>query len=148
MGTEDIPQRPERPLGVTALTIWDGVMVGVVPAIRSGIIIANTSNQESISILTLCLATGIPIAIVSAAFGTFRGNDRARLSLLVLLTIYFSLNAFQSVILLVSSDLIPEEQLSSVWRIITAIISVGINLWYFLRPKTIAFFRKPIEQNN
>jgi len=52
MGTEDIPQRPERPLGVTTLAIWDGVMVGVVPAITSGIIIANTSNQESISILT------------------------------------------------------------------------------------------------
>ena len=148
MGTEDISQRPERPLGVTALAIWDGVMVGVVPAISSGIIIANTSNQESISILTLCLATGIPIAIVSAAFGTFRGNDRARLSLLVLLTIYFSLNAFQNVTLLVSGDLIPEEQLTSIWRILTAIISVGINLWYFLRPKTIAFFRKPIKQSN
>lgn len=148
IGTEDIPQRPERPLGVIALTIWDGVMVGVVPAIRSGIIIANTSNQESISILTLCLATGIPIVIVSAAFGTFRGNDHARVSLLVLLTIYFSLNAFQNVTLLVFGDLIPEEQLTSFWRIFVAIISVCINLWYFLRPKTIAFFRKPIEQSN
>lgn len=74
MGAENIPQRPERPLGVTVLTIWDGVMIGVVPAIKSGIIIANTTNQESISLLTLCLATGIPIAIISAAFGTFRGN--------------------------------------------------------------------------
>ena len=123
-------------------------MVGVVPATRSGIIIANTPNQENISILTLCLATGIPIAIVSAAFGTFRGNDHARVSLLVLLTIYFRLKAFQIVTLLVSGDLIPEEQLTSIWRIFTTIVSVGPNLWSFLRPKTIAFFHKPIEQSN
>jgi len=58
------------------------------------------------------------------------------------------LNAFQNVTLLVSGDLIPEEQLTSIWGIFTAIISVGIILWYFLRPKTIAFFRKPIEQSN
>ncbi len=83
IGTEGIPLHPERMLEVTGLAIWDAVMVRVVRAIRSGIIIANTSNQEIISIPSLCLATRMPIAIVSAAFGTFRGNDRARVSLLV-----------------------------------------------------------------
>jgi hypothetical protein len=79
IGTED----PERTFGVTGLAIWDAVMVRVLRAIRSGIIIANTSNLEIISIPSLCPATRMPIAIVSASFGTFRGNDRARVSLLV-----------------------------------------------------------------
>ena len=83
IGSEDIPQQLERMLGVTGLAIWDAFMVRGVRAIRSGIIIANNSNQEIISIPRLNLATGILIAIVSAAFGTFRGNDRARVSLLV-----------------------------------------------------------------
>jgi hypothetical protein len=81
-------------------------MVGVVTAIRSGIIIANTANQKNVSILTLCLSSGVPIVIVSAAFGTFEGNDRARLSLLVLLTIYFSMKAFYNVTLLILGALV------------------------------------------
>jgi hypothetical protein len=79
IGTEE----PERTLGVAGLAIWDAVMVRVVRVIRSGIIIANTSNLEIISIPSLCLATRMPIAILSAAFDTFRGKDSSRVSLLV-----------------------------------------------------------------
>lgn len=145
MDAEDYPQRPERPLGVTLLTIWDGVSVGLIPAMRSGIIIASNSNQEQISLIALCLAIGLPIVIVTAALGTFRGDDRARLGLLILLTLYFGLNAFQNAVLLASGNLTPDDQLRSVSEILSAIITDGVNLWYFLRPQTIAYFRKPIE---
>ena len=74
---EDQPHRPDRPLGVTILSIWDGVTVGVIPALRMGITIAGSQNLEDISILTLCVSIGLPITIVMAALSTFQGNDRA-----------------------------------------------------------------------
>ncbi len=88
---------------MTILSIWNGVTVGVMPALRMGITIAGSQNLEDISILTLCVSIGLPITIVMSAMGTFQGNDRARLSLLILLTIYFGLNMFQNVVLLIST---------------------------------------------
>ena len=142
---EDQPQRPDRPLGVTILSIWYGVTVGVIPALRMGITIAGNQNLEDISILTLCVSIGLPITNVMAALGTFQGNDRARLSLLILLTIYFGLNTFQNVVLLISGGFSPEDQVRISVGIIGAILMVVLNLWYFLRPNTITFFRRPVE---
>jgi len=148
LDSEDQTQRPDRPIGVSILSIWDGVSVGVIPALRMGIMIASNPNLEEISILTLCVSIGLPITIVTAAMGTYRGSDTARLSLLILLTIYFGLNAFQNVILLVSGGLTPEDQVRNSAGIIGAILTVGINLWYFLRPNTISFFRRPVESRD
>lgn len=148
LDADDQLQRPDRPLGVTILSIWDGVSVGVIPALRMGIMIASNPNLEEISILTLCVSIGLPITIVTAALGTYRGSDPARLSLLILLTIYFGLNAFQNVILLVSGGLTLEDQVRNSAGIIGAILTVGINLWYFLRPNTISFFRRPVESRD
>jgi hypothetical protein len=145
MSRENYPLRPERPLGVSILTIWDGVALGVIPALRGGLNIATSSNQGEISMITMCLSLGLPIAILTAAIGAFKGNDRARLGLLFLLTIYFSLNIFQNVTLIIAGNLAPEEQVRSIGGIFIAIISVLINLWYFLRPNTIIYFRRPIQ---
>ena len=142
---EDQPHRPDRPLGVTILSIWDGVTVGVMPALRMGITIAGSQNLEDISILTLCVSIGLPITIVMSAMGTFQGNDSARLSLLILLTIYFGLNTFQNVVLPISGRLTPGDQVRITVGIIGAILAVVINLWYFLRSSTIEFFRRPVE---
>lgn len=142
-GENLISQRPDRPLGVTVLSIWDGVAYGVLPAIRMGIAIAGNQNLEDISILTLCITIGLPITIVMAAFGTFQGNDRARLSLLVLLTIYYGLKSFQDVILFISGGVTAEDQVRISLGIIGAVLVVLVNIWYFLRPATIIFFCRP-----
>jgi hypothetical protein len=142
---EDIAQRPERPLGVSLLSIWNGVTIGFIPALRFGISIARNVGQDDISILAMCLGIGLPVAIITAAIGTFRGNDRSRVALIILLTLYFSLTTFQSVTLIVTGRLTLEEQFWSYAGILSAILTLTINLWYFLRPSTIAYFRKPIS---
>lgn len=145
MNSENRHLRPNRPLGVTVLSIWDGIALGVVPALLGGLALARTSSEGDISLVTLCLGIGIPIAIVTAAIGTFRGNDRARLGSLLLLAIYFILIIFQNVTLLIVGSLTPEEQVRSTGGILVSIISLVINLWYFLRASTIAYFRRPIQ---
>lgn len=145
MNDENHHLRPERPLGVTVLSIWDGIALGVIPALQVGLTLSRSSSEGDISIVTLCLGIGIPIAIVTAAMGTFRGNDRARLGLLFLLSIYFILNIFQNVTLLIAGSLTLDNQVRSIGGIFVSIISLIINLWYFLRPNTIAYFRRPIQ---
>lgn len=145
MNDENHHLRPERPLGVTVLSIWDGIALGVIPALQVGLTLSRSSSEGDISIVTLCLGIGIPIAIVTAAMGTFRGNDRARLGLLFLLSIYFILNIFQNVTLLIAVSLTLDNQVRSIGGIFVSIISLIINLWYFLRPNTIAYFRRPIQ---
>jgi hypothetical protein len=145
MNSKNRHLRPDRPLDVTVLSIWDGIALGVIPALTGGLTLASTSSEGNISLLTLCLGIGIPIAIVSAAVGTFRGNDRARLGLLLLLAIYFTLIIFQNVTLLIVGSLNPEERVRSIGGILVSIISLVINLWYFLRASTIAYFRRPIH---
>ena len=90
--------RPARPTGVSILTILNGFSAGIMPALAAITQIANAANQngEGLSLAALCLSVGLPVTIVSAAIGAFLGSDRARLAMLFLVTLFFSLRAFQN----------------------------------------------------
>jgi hypothetical protein len=137
--------RPERPLGVTILTIWDGITAGVVPVITNMILVVQESNIDQISLVTLCLTVGIPIGIITVSLGTFLGNDRARLFLLFLLTLFHGLNSFQNVSMALGGTLSASDQLKAYASAFYSLLILGVNIWYFLRPKTIAYYRRPIK---
>jgi hypothetical protein len=137
--------RPDRPLGVSILTVWDGAMAGGLPAFQTiFMILRGTTDPSEISLLTLCLAVGLPIAIVTAAIGTFTGSDRSRLSLLVLVTLYYGLNAFRDASLIAASAVAGEPLARAYFGILSGVFWVGVNIWYFLRPRTIAYYRQPV----
>lgn len=143
---EDEPTpRPERPLGVSILTIWDGVTAGVIPVITNMILVVQESNIDQISLVTLCLAVGIPIGIITVSLGAFTGNDRARLFLLFLLTFFHGLNSFQNVSLALGGALSELDQLKAYTSAFYSLLILGVNIWYFLRPKTIVYYRRPIK---
>lgn len=137
--------RPERPFGVTALTIWDGITAGVIPIITNMLVILQGSNPSQTSIVALCLTIGVPIAIITVSLGTFMGNDRARLFLLFLLTIFHGINSFQYVSMALGGTLSASDQLRAFATAVFSLLILGVNIWYFLRPKTIAYYRRPIK---
>jgi hypothetical protein len=142
---EPLP-RPDRPLGVSILTIWDGAMAGLLPAFQAVfMVLRGTTDPNDISLLTLCLAVGLPIAIVTAAIGTFSGSDRSRLSLLVLVTLYYGLNAFRDASLIAAGAVSGNALFGAYFGILSAVFWAAVNIWYFLRPRTIAFYRRPIR---
>jgi hypothetical protein len=141
---EPLP-RPERPTGVSILTILNGFSAGFIPAIGAITQIANAARQspDDITLATLCLAVGLPVAIISAAIGAFLGSDRSRVALLVLITLFYSLRAFQNASLAVTGALPEDQQMLAYGQILWSSLWIGINAWYFLRPSTIAFYRRP-----
>jgi len=138
--------RPERPTGVSILTILNGVSAGIMPAIGAITQIANAAERspEDVTLATLCLSIGLPVAIVTAAIGAFLGSDRSRIALIVLVTLFFSLRAFQNTSLALAGALPEDQQIMAYGRVLWSALWIGINAWYFLRPSTIAFYRRPL----
>ena len=141
---EPLP-RPERPVGVGILTIWNAFSAGFLPALTSILQINNAArqNQGAISLGALCLSVGLPVSVVTAAIGAFMGYDRARVALLVLVTLYYGLDAFGS-ILPVATGAQTEQLLFGIARALWDGFWIVLNAWYFLRPSTIEFYRRPI----
>jgi hypothetical protein len=139
-------QRPYRPTGVSILTILNGFSAGFLPAFSAISQIASAADQnlEGLTLTALCLSVGLPVAIISAAIGAFMGSDRSRLALLILVTLFFSLRAFQNASLALAGAIPEDQQVLAYGRIFWSALWIGINVWYFLRPSTIAFYRRPV----
>lgn len=140
---EDSPvKRPDRPLGVTILTVWDGIFFGIIPIISIvfRLVRGELSGDNPFSLyLTVFLA----VLIIMVAFGTYIGNDRSRSFLIYIITIYQCLEAFNSVILLASGSIQTADSIFAVGTILIAFFWIALHVWYFLRPETLEFFRRP-----
>jgi hypothetical protein len=146
-GKDDISLRPERPFGVTALTIIDGFYAGLWPMMGaiSSLTSASTNEGMKISWLALWFSIGLPITIITAAIGAYKGYDRARFWLLVLITTYFSLNTFQDLSLVSVGIYSRDMTFSAYGRILRSGVWLLLNIWYFLRSGTIAYYRRPLQ---
>jgi hypothetical protein len=136
-------------MGVLILTLVDGLVAGVIPALgtATAVIRSAAQGESQVSLAGLCISVLLPIAIITAAIGAFRGSDLSRLALLFLLVIYFTLQAFQNASLIIGGLLSPQAETLSYGRSLAAIALVLANIWYFLRPATIAFYRRPVNPN-
>ncbi|GAB4522461.1 MAG: hypothetical protein Fur0018_04250 [Anaerolineales bacterium] len=88
------------------------------------------------------LMAGLGAMIVFAALGTLAGHDRARSALLYLLVLYYGLQAFAQVVL-ATAEPRPEVQLPAAGKVLAMALYLLLNLWYFLRPETLAYYRHP-----
>jgi hypothetical protein len=138
----DKPERPERPFGVTFFSIWDGLTIGLFPILMTTVSITTGGEETNFGLLT-CLSLALSAGILFSAIGTWRGHDGSRLGLVLLVILYYSIRSFNDITALASGVLNPESRLDAYGRLLRYVIISGINSWYFLRPKTIAFYRYP-----
>lgn len=139
----EIPtERPDRPLGVTLLTAWDALIFGIVPVMAT-IFGAVRGGMGGASEFSVYLVVFISIMIVSAAIGTFMGSDRARMALIYLVVIYQCLQVFNFVLVLFVPSSSAPEKLQAVARMLAAIFWIVLHVWYFFRPATLDFYRRP-----
>ena len=132
------PARPDRPFGVTLLTIGFGFSAGLLPILSAiGLFIRGEAALGLGTVLSLVLAG----AIVFAAIGAFQGNDASRLLFTLLVTIHYSIQAFNKLIVAVDQTIPQEAQLNAYGAALRKGLWVLIVTGYFLRPKTIRFYR-------
>lgn len=139
---EEVVQRPDRPLGVILITIWDGIFFGIIPILSTVFGLLRGGLEDTLP-FTIYLNAFISILVITAAIGAFAGSDRSRSALIYIITVYQSLGAFNSVILLASGTLPPADQVFAVGRIFSSLFWIALHIWYFLKPSTIEYYRKP-----
>lgn len=136
-----LAQRPPRPMGVSILTILLGVVAGFYPIIS----IAFSFMQSDQTTLPLCIPLAISSVLIFTAIGTYRGHDLSRLGFIMVVIIYYSLLILNELSLLSVNTHPDEIRLQSYGRILRHIVIIIINTWYFLRKKTLEFYRYAIE---
>ncbi|MBV9786580.1 MAG: hypothetical protein JOZ51_00275 [Chloroflexi bacterium] len=136
----DTEKRALRPLGVWILTILNSLIAGVLPLLA---VVAAMGGNVAVpgTEMTAMLLAGLGIGVIGASVGTWQRSDTARIVLLGLLALYHGLNTLGSVMGLSIEGLPATEQASIYGSIVRGIFWVAINFWYFLRPKTRAWFQ-------
>jgi len=137
----ETPTRAPRPLGVWLLTILNILIAGVLPLLSAVAVLGGNAAVPGPELTALLLA-GLGIGVIGASIGTWQGSDSARIVLLGLLLLFHGLNVL-GLFLGLSAEGIPErEQTRAFAGMFRSVFWVAINLWYFLRPKTRAWFRR------
>ncbi len=131
-------QKPSRPLGVWILTIYALVFVGVAPFLLSVVMLisGNASGNE----LSILLSLPISIGVLISAVGAWRGSEKARKSLLILVTLHYVFVAINNYFW-INSGQVPEEEQTRLWgRVLRGFIYPVVYIWYFNRYTTKEFY--------
>jgi len=137
-----------RPFGVTLLTIYDGIMVGILPAVLAYLSYFSGPPEARPNILPVFAAFLLSAGVIYAAASAWRGENTGRFALLGLVTIYYvGLMAGADVTVDVSSSLVAED---SAWetrlRVARSLFWIGLHGWYFLFGRAADFFAAPYHR--
>lgn len=133
-----IIQKTSRPIGVWILTIYALIFVGVAPSLLSifMLISGNAAGNE----LSLLLSFPISIGVIISAIGAWRGSEKARKSLLILVTLHYVFIAINNYFM-INSGQVPDEELARLWgRVLRGFIYPAVYIWYFNKSTTKAFY--------
>ena len=131
----------KRPLGVWILTGYALLFVGLAPAATAVVLYASGEAQGAgLGMVDLLLPLVLGICVTIAAIGAWRGNNKARIALVGLVTINYVLIAINNLLLL-GSGAPPESQQISAWgRVFRGVLYPAVYFWYFRRAETREYY--------
>jgi hypothetical protein len=88
-------------------------------------------------IYSLLICGGVMVTAVAA----WRGRDRARLGLIVLVSAYYVGVALNNALLLWLGSVSDAEQARVLGRVLRGVLFPALYIWYFTRPDTKAYYR-------
>ena len=127
-------QKAKRPLGVWFLTVWYSFFAGLFPLVTVFAIYFNAEGRMMLEMtfLDLILSVLLALSVLSAAVGAWRGNNFARIALVVLVTIHYGLLAFNNLSASAAGVLSDRMQTQTLARGMRDIFWIIVNVWYFL----------------
>lgn len=135
-----------RPFGVTLMTIYDGVMAGIVPAVLAYLRYFGQAPAARPSVLTVFAAFLLSAAIIVAAASAWRGENAGRLSLVGLITIYYVGLMFDAAYTVDLASFVRVDG-TAAWetplRIGRSFFWILLHGWYFLFSRAAGFFASP-----
>jgi hypothetical protein len=151
-GTSSSSSSPDsvatRPFGLTLITAYDGIMIGIVPSVLAYVNYFGSPAETRPTILAMFGIFLLSAGVIFAAASAWRGENIGRFALLGLVTIYYvGLMAGADVTVDLSSYLVAAD---SVWetrlRIARSLFWIGLHGWYFLFGRAADFFAAPYHR--
>ncbi len=134
--------KKSRPTGVWILTIYALIFVGIAPLVLSMYILV--SGNATGNVLNILLSLPISIGVISSAIGTWNGNEKARKSLLLLVTLHYVLIAVNNYTF-ISSGQVPGNEQTRLWgRVLRGFIYPAVYIWYFNKYTTKEFYNSRV----
>ena len=135
-----VPQavQKSRPAGVWILTIYALIFVGIVPSLLSVFMLVsgNAAGSEFSILVSLPISLGVIIGVI----GAWKGSERGRKFLLVLITLYYVF-IFVNNFLFILSGQVPDDEKIRLWgRVLRGLIYPAVYIWYFNKWTTKAFY--------
>lgn len=129
-----------RPLGVTIMVILDIIIAGIIPLIMAFVAMGDSSTLPGGAGSAMLLAL-LSVGVMGAAIGVWQGSNRARIALLALIGVYYALNILGNTVVALA-DYVPDAAQTRAWsNVARGVFWLVLNLLYFLRPQTRAWFK-------
>ncbi len=137
IATPQVAQKT-RPTGVWILTIYALIFVGIAPLLLSVFMLI--SGNAAGSAFSILLSLPISIGVIASAIGGWKGSEKARKSLLVLVTLHYVFIAINNYIF-ISSGQVPDDEQTRLWgRVLRGFIYPAVYIWYFNKYTTKEFY--------
>ena len=133
-------RRIAKPLGVSVLTAFDGVFIGLLPLAL--LIFLNSDPKMEISTLDYYLSAGLRIIVIAAALGAFVGENVARYVLLWSVTAVSILMIINTIDFLSSTHTEGSSGVGMVGNITRGLFWIGINWWYLNRRGVVDYYKQ------
>lgn len=135
--------RPTRPFGVWLATGYAILFTAFMPLFTHlwALTFPPNAGFDNITPLHLLLTAGISIVMTIIAVQAWRGHNRARIALLILVTLYYGLIAYENGIWLTAN--MNNADLVSMFfmRMARGIVVPAIFIWYFTEPEIKRFYQ-------
>ena len=132
----------QRPTGVWILTIYAAIFAGIFPLVAVIALFVTGKGQAELGMTPIHLISSIGLAmgIIASAIGAWKGSQKAKMILLILITIHYLLIGLNNAYML-WSGLIPKQfQARVIGRVLRGLFYPAIYIWYFRKPSTQEFY--------
>ncbi len=139
-GTTTWKKRIDRPLGVYLITIYDFLVVGLIPLLTFVLFLRNSDTEMSLP--ATMLSVGLYVVVMATSVWACVGDNTGRWLLLSAVTLTAVMWIINAVFILSNMDLSSREKPSVIGFISRGIISLALNWWYFNRKTTVAYYKR------
>ncbi len=137
VATPQVAQKP-RLTGVWILTIYALIFVGIAPLLLSVYMLI--SGNTAGNVFSILVSLPISIGVIASAIGAWKGIEKSRISLLVLVTLHYVFIAINNYIF-ISSGQVPDDEQTRLWgRVLRGFIYPAVYIWYFNKYTTKEFY--------
>jgi hypothetical protein len=139
-GTITWRKRIDRPLGLYFITIYDFLVLGLLPLLMFVLYLRNSDPEMSLP--ATILSVGLYVLVMTFSVWACIGDNIGRwllLSVVTLTVVMWIINAF---FILSTMDLSSGEKPSVIGFIPRGVLALALNWWYFNRRTTVAYYKR------